>query len=395
VSALDAAEARVGPTVATTATPPPRVEVRLVAPHAVEVTVVEAESNAPVVGAIVHVTASGGLGARSRASTDGRGVAKVEVPPALAATVHVSHEDYLRAEPAALAAGGDRLTVTLRRALAITGVLLDGEGTPVPETRVSATAPGRWVRPVMTDGTGKFRLTGLEPGTYDLEARVLRESKVGLVASARCAAGATAVELRLARPEGQASGLLVRVVGADGKPVPRASVRVVFGERGSSSTTAENGLAIVDVSGRDGGLVGATVIASGPRSIAGQPLPFGAATIGPLLGGEVEVEVRLPAEKVVTGVVKDPDGKPVRGAVVVAADPAQVSNLAWAFRDEQSDLPRARTDAEGHFRLGGIGDEEVELFVSPPPEFPAPDPVKTRGGASDLVITLTAASPSR
>ncbi|MFO0931243.1 MAG: carboxypeptidase-like regulatory domain-containing protein [Planctomycetota bacterium] len=390
VSALGAADARVGPTVATTATTPPRVEVRLVAPRAVEITVVEAESNAPVVGALVSVSAGDGPGGRSRAATDGRGVAKVEVPPAVAATVHVSHDDFLRAEPAALAAGGDRLTVTLRRALSITGVLVDGDGAPVPETRVSATSTGRWVRPVATDGAGRFRLTGLEPGTYDLEARVLRESKVGLVATARCVAGATGVELRLARPEGQASGLLVRVVGADGKPVPRASVRVVFGERGSSGATAEDGLAIVDVSGREGGLVGATVTASRPRSIAGQPLPFGAATIGPLVGSEVEVEVRLPPEKVVSGVLLDPDGKPVRGAVVVAADATQASNLSWAFRDEQSDLPRARTDAEGRFRLGGLGDEEVEVFVAPPPEFPTPDPVKARGGTSDLVITLTA-----
>jgi protocatechuate 3,4-dioxygenase beta subunit len=391
VTALGAAPARVGPTVATTATTPPRVEVRLVAPRSVEVSVVEAERGTPVPGASVRASIPGGVGTAGRSDvvTDARGLARVEVPAAVAGMVSASHDDFLRAEPVPLAADGERVTVTLRRALAISGVLLDADGAPVTDVRVTATAPGRWVRPALTDGTGKFRLTGLEAGTYDLEARFLVESKVGLVATARVAAGATGVELRLARPEGQATGLVVRVTGADGAPVPRASVRVVFGERGSSGATVENGLAIVDASGRDGGLVGATVTAYAPRTLAGQPLPFGPATVGPLLGSEVEVEVRLPAEKSISGVVRDPDGKPVRGAAVVAADATQASNVSWAFRSEGGDLPRARTDAEGRFRLGGLGDGEVSVFVQPPPDFPAPDGVPARGGQSDLVITLT------
>lgn len=392
VQAVGAAEARVGPSVPTTATTPPRVEVRLVAPRTVEVAVVEAEGQAPIVGArvTVYVVNAHGSTGRPAGVTDGRGVLRVDVAPGATATVNAHHDEYLGADAATVPADGDRVVVTLRRALAIEGVLLDADGSPVANVRVSAKSPGRWVRPVVTDGAGKFRLISLERGTYELEARLLKESRVGLVATARVAAGTTGVELRLARPEGQATGLVVRVVDADGKAVPRARVNVRFAESGSTGATVENGLAIVDATGREDGLVGATVTVSAPRSLGGQPLPFGPATVGPLLGSEAEVEVRLPAERAIVGVVRDPDGKPVRGAVVVAADPSEASNVAWVFRSDGGDLPRARTDADGRFRLGGLGDVEVSLFVQPPPEFPAPDPVSVRGGGPDVVITLTA-----
>jgi len=391
VTAPGAAETRVGPTLATTATPPPRVEVRLVPIHAIDVLVVDAEKATPVVGATVRVTGTNGIAATSRvgAVTDGQGRARVEVAPGAAATVHVAHEDFLPFPGTKVVDGEPRVVVTLRPALTISGTVLQPDGTPAAAARVTSDGRGRWVRPTQTDARGRFRLTSLEAGTYDVEARLLKAERVGLVATASVAAGTTDLVLKLVRPEGQATGLVVKVLDPDGKPVPRAYVQVDYGNGGSSGSTAEDGVAIVDVSGRAAGLAGATVVVRAPRARTGTLLPFGPARLGPLTGHETEVEIRLPVEATVTGVVRDPDGAPVRGAVVIAATEEQGRNLEGAFTRDGGDLPRARTDADGRFRLGGLADgAEVDVHVAPPPDFPRPEPVRVRGGQQDVVVTL-------
>ncbi len=390
-SAPGAAEARVGPTVATTAQPPPRVEVRLAPLRTVDVTVVDADTDAPVVGATVRASVPSAVAPSSRPGvvTDVEGRARIEIAPGVDVTVVATHDDYLRAEGTKVVDGAPRVALRLRRALAISGTVVQPDGTPAVAARVTSETRGRWVRPTQTDAQGRFRLTSLEPGTYDLEARLLKAERVGLVATAAVEAGTADVVLKLARPEGQATGLVVRVLGPDGKPVPRAYAQLDFPDGASNGSSVEGGVAIVDLSGRAAGFAGATVRVERARGSSDTPLPFGPGRVGPLTGNETEVEVRLPIEATVTGVVRDPDGAPVAGAVVLAASPAQANDLEWAFESDGVVVPRARTDADGRFRIGGLGDgAEVELHVAPPPAFPPPGARPGARGQKDVVVTL-------
>ena len=59
----------------------------------------------------------------------------------------------------------------------LTGVVTFG-GQPVPEARVSAVSADRpKVEPVVTDNTGNFRLNGLTPGTWMLQAKGVTRNK--------------------------------------------------------------------------------------------------------------------------------------------------------------------------------------------------------------------------
>jgi hypothetical protein len=50
----------------------------------------------------------------------------------------------------------------------LSGVVIDGEGRPV-RARVEVSGPGRYRHTIETDGRGRYRLPGLDPGRYSLE----------------------------------------------------------------------------------------------------------------------------------------------------------------------------------------------------------------------------------
>jgi hypothetical protein len=387
-SAPDAPEARAGPATATTTSPPPHVVVRLVAPRALTVTVVDVDTREPIGGASVQVSFESDAGSSPwpdgfSAITDSDGSARVLLAPKARVRLQAAHEEYQRARDELLGEDEERATIVLRRALAIAGRVLTADGRPAARVVVTAARAGRgWVE-ALSDESGRFRLVGFSAGTVELRARAPRELE-GHEGRATATAGSAEVEIVLARATGPARGLTVRVLAPDGSPVPRASVSVKHGGA-SWGTEAEDGSAFLDLRN-----VRETserfVEVSGARNVAGAPLPYGPARVGPIRLDEREVEVRLPSERAVSGVVRDPDGKPVHGMAVVAVKESERID-EWQLSD-RGQAPRARTDAEGRFRIGRLGDGDVLLHAMPPPEYPAPEPVRASGGQEGIEIRL-------
>ena len=130
------------------------------------------------------------------------------------------------------------------------------------------------------------------------------------------------------------------------------------------------------------------VRASAAADERGARLPW-APTRVEVPAGETTVLVRMAAGMAVEGRVVDETGKPVPGITVHAAPPFLGPALGFLA------LAAARTDAEGRFRLFPLGEEPFDVGTDATPEFAASRPVRTKGGARDLTITVHRAEPIR
>jgi hypothetical protein len=271
-------------------------------------------------------------------------------------------------------AGRDPVTVVLQKGGAVFGVVTDAEGAPVARFRVlSRRAGDRPVNPMdwqrfaaaqggqeFEDPQGKYRIEGLEPGAWSLEARADGRAP-GRVEGVAVEAGKdTAADMVLS--EGLAlSGVVVR--RADGTPVEGARVKLPadgpfgefdmgefdlggleeeIGDGAGAATNAFNGFAKgVTSTGPDGrftlkgveaGQVRIMVSAKGlsPASIRGVEVP-----------ASQELKVELAEEAAVEGTVTDARGAPREGATIM------LQRMPVTMR-------YARTDAQGRYRVGGL-----------------------------------------
>jgi protocatechuate 3,4-dioxygenase beta subunit len=102
----------------------------------------------------------------------------------------------------------------------------------------------------------------------------------------------------------------------------------------------------------------------------------------------MSLEVRLPRERTIEGRVVAPDGKGVADARV-RADPIGPPGPDYPQHDAPvhwwlaEDL---RTDAEGRFRIGRLGEGRHRVFALPPSAFAPPVPLVASAGAADVVL---------
>jgi uncharacterized GH25 family protein len=300
-------------------------------------------------------------------------------------TVEGEKKGFVATQLAGIDAGAADLVVTLRLGGTIVGTVLDPSRKPLPAFRVvanrkgeGAPSPTNWRRMMASnlgtefeDPDGKFRIEGLEPGAYALEARS-QGFAPGSVEGVAVEAGAeTAVEIVV--DAGHAvSGVVVRK--ADGAPVAGAVVRVpgegIFGDMDFDMGEGDvTGLEDLDVEGADqarglmGGLAKSQVEtgADGRFTLAG--LEKGTVRItakakglapGTARGVQVpasqEVRIELAEEGVVEGVVTDASGAAVEGAMVM------LQRLPTFMRF-------ARTDAKGYYRVPGLAGGSYLFYV--------------------------------
>jgi protocatechuate 3,4-dioxygenase beta subunit len=371
---------RAGPLVANDAGPV-TFAIKLGAVRTVVVTVVDDGTSQPIVGARVATYGDGpSIRRPPMAVTDREG--KAVLGPLGEGTVRyqVSAEGYVASRDGSVEPAQSTLTVRLERAGEVAGRVRFADGKPVIGARVTIQGSGTWLRET-TDAEGAFRVRGVpRDGDLTLEVSATDEGGKNLRASQPVKAGKTDVAVTL-EPGAPAQGVLtVRVVGPDGKPVPRAEARYVQ-DRGSWGTNVRDGEVRFDnVRDRTEGHV--EVWSAAARD--GSPLPYGPARVGPVAAGTTELEVRLPAELLVTGVVRAPDGKGLRGVAVTAT--------ATDSGGRSEEHGTARTGDDGSFRLGGLGEGEYELRFQTPPDYVAPARVPARGGASGIVVALERAA---
>jgi hypothetical protein len=144
-------------------------------------------------------------------------------------------------EVTGVAVGRDDLVIVLLEGLAITGRVVDADGRPVPSAVVQVDPAGDGAPRAsvngQADGAGEFRVEGLEPGSYRLQAR--RDwNQRGMTRAVVADAGSRGIELRL--PE--AGAIRGRLLG---RPAGVAAWSVTahdgFGGRAGRARPSEDG----------------------------------------------------------------------------------------------------------------------------------------------------------
>ncbi len=373
-------EGRAGPLHADPAAPL-AVEIRLPEARFVDVTVLESGTDAPIAGATVEAnfrsSEDNWVSTETTTGSDGR--ARAGPLTSAAATLSASADGFTspagQGIPAASDAPPSPLTFRLSRALAIAGRVRFGDGTPAIqgvylEVTGNGANEGTWAQ-----AGGQFRIDDLQPGSYEVRARMgWANDAPTAVVSAR--AGEEDVSLVLS---GAAlAPCVLRVLDPDGRPVAAAMVAYAGTVQGNSTVEVRDGRALVPPFVQEGWLM-----VYRARTGAGGPLPFGAVTEGPIPPRTTDLEIRMPPERRIEGVVRGPDGRPVRGALVTARV-VKLPGPIWM----PGALASARTDEGGAFGLGGLGEGEHQVDVAPPPEFPPAAPVFAAAGTTGLEIVL-------
>lgn len=223
----------------------------------------------------------------------------------------------------------------------------------------------------------------------------LNFSVTGGRASARASfAGLQAGEFRdVIVSVGTAAMLSVEVVDDAGNAIPNASVSARAADKDGMAavmeskwqSTMKNGFALFE--SIEAGTYHIEAMASGRTSDS--------ITVDVAVEHEArQIKLVLGEGGVVTGIVKDPNGKPVAGARVAHHAIANIPIIGDLTEqlgpDYLSQMARsgAKTDEKGHFRLTGIADENAFLVVGAHEGFSAGVAREVHMGDVDVVVTL-------
>jgi hypothetical protein len=339
----------------------------------VRIRVVDARTGEPIAGArVTTARRQRGRDLVERFSdyryheTNAEGHVDVGPLPERGISVKAHHAGYVEHDftpllPREEAGVGLAQTLRLIPGLPIAGRVLLPDGSPLPKGTVSV---DRWGKPLYGQVTGKgvqvredgsFQLPPLPEGAYRLRVSE-RLGTVEYRGERTVAAGDRGVVLKLVKAPRAAAGgsLVIRVTDGKGRPPTRGSFRVT----GTARTIAgvlTSGEVRLDVSGGTGALwveVFGAVAPGGAR--------LGAVLRGPVPARPDVLEIRLPPERTIHGVVLDADGVPIAGAEVVA-------RLDTPETDRFPGLPLAHDETasgpDGAFSLRGLGDYVYEVVA--------------------------------
>lgn len=216
-------------------------------------------------------------------------------------------------------------TVVLADGAAIAGTVVDQDGKPVPEAYVELeTASGERSETAFTDEAGAWRMADVGAGTYVVRASSKLAIATADLALAHDGAQPTTGVVLHVEPGGEIAGT---VVDTAGKPIAEARV------------TTGSGHETTDASGRF------RLRGLGPDKydVSASTPALGAASQQVVLARGQHADVRFVlVPSGIAGVVVDATGAPVEDAAVFARSDAP---NGYAFE---------RTDAHGHFDLGGL-----------------------------------------
>ncbi len=250
---------------------------------------------------------------------------------------------------------GLRIVYGEKGGLAISGIVVDTSGKPIPEVRVSAYGPKS--ETAHTGKDGRFLITGLDEGTYHLSTDHQDYTFGG---KAGVTAGAADVEIVL-QGKGSFRGRVTEA--GSGQPIPAFKVSFINGAHDVfSPELLQNARTFQDASGA----FEIQDIYSGPITVTvranGYAAAFKAVTV--VEHAIAEVDFVLKPGEAVTGNVLDPAGNPVPDAVVFLPG----MNTSMLYLKQQA---LAQTDASGAFRIDGLPPGIGAIAAYAPPFGPA------------------------
>ena len=233
---------------------------------------------------------------------------------------------------------GLRLVLGEKGGLAIEGAVTDSNGDPVAHAQLMAFGTDRVSSSVYADDSGRFRITGLDPGNYRLSVHA--SGFDSSQASTSATAGTSGVQIILLA-NGALSGRVVD--DRTGEPIPEFEL---FYMKGGAQAFGP-GLLMNrrEVRDPDGRFARDSVYA-GPATLTARAPGFGTAFITvEVLPGEIVsgLEIRIRPSEGIVGKVVDSGGQPVGDALVFFEG---IPDERW--RTEQS---VATTSADGHFGI--------------------------------------------
>jgi protocatechuate 3,4-dioxygenase beta subunit len=240
-----------------------------------------------------------------------------------------------------VAVGTNNVEIALEEGLAISGVVVDGEGKPVANsylfcTMSSADGKSRQTRNAMTDAGGAFTVGGLDPGDCSFTLQPGMNGALVLQNGDKVAAGSRDVRLVATK------GLTITgtVVDESGAPVKSATLNASAktGGRGGYAQSHDDGT--FEIGGlATGGVYAITATASGRARGRLEDVAAGASA----------VRIVVPKGLEASGRVLDDKGSPVKGGQIfvhLTSDPNQSQ--------------AASIDESGNFTLHGLGEGTYE-----------------------------------
>ncbi|MEM7231087.1 MAG: carboxypeptidase-like regulatory domain-containing protein [Planctomycetota bacterium] len=278
------------------------------------------------------------------------------------------------------------LAVSLRDAGAISGQVVDAQGSPVAGALVVVAAAGgderRWGRRprneegqatrseplslwraqagVETDGTGRFVIDTVPNGTYALSVQSdahVPHREDGLELNDRAD-----LEIQL----GSGTQISGRVLSSRGEPVSGASLQLRLGdsERRSATTDAEGRYSVGGI--QPGKIDEVRIDAAGYSIAFFEDVEVSANS----RSGTLELDFEIDASVTIAGIVRDARGEPIPEALVQigpASTEQSRDRRNWrARRREFLQTVDARTDAKGRFAFSEVnaGSAEIALSIS-------------------------------
>jgi protocatechuate 3,4-dioxygenase beta subunit len=243
------------------------------------------------------------------------------------------------------------ITVTLKAGVAVAGRVVDEAGKPLAKVRVIARGEEGSTN---TDDKGAFTIPALSAGTYTLTALDGEHAPAHSAPVKVAAAAITGVTITM-KAGGVATG---RVLDAEGKPVPYATVRVggvgrQFGQVASRQTTSD------DKGGYEvRGLARAKMQARAESELAASKL----VELDLTAQAAATTDLVLDVTGTIAGTVVDEKGHPITEVTVnawpdvLAGAPPESAALAG--------FSSATTDGVGHFVIRGLPGAAYRLWAT-------------------------------
>ena len=343
-------------------------------------------SGATVVGYSTKNVLARALGGRESTDTDENGAFSLTGIPPRKIELTASAAGHLESEPVPLeleegeVAEGVRILLPSGNRLG--GRVLWPGGAPAEGAKVTVEDVGRTA---VADDAGRFEVSGLGEGPFDLTARARKSSPEGVngqgiewIAVARnVAAGTEGVELMLEAPR------VIRGIVVDdlGEPIPEFQVEATEAGKPYWETVIQGGFE------DDSGSFELKGFVDGDWTLRAEADGYVATGVDEGVGVTVpqsDAPVRIVLQRAlrVAGTVVDPGGAPVPGAEV-RFDSGPRSGRFWSSSTSRT------ADDRGHFEFGGLPAEGAALTARAEGWAPSePTPVAGDPGATVQDVTL-------